>query len=78
MVLRKNQDIQELKAKVAEAMALLPSNCAPNHSSPNHSPHFSSTFTNIQDNFAAIQEDDVLSKSSLNPNASDYTPMCGK
>ncbi len=72
MILQRNQDIVDLKSKMAEVMALLPSvpTSYANSNSDSPSPHFSANFTNKP-------EDDVLSKSSLNPNASDYTPMHG-
>ena len=68
MLLQKEQEINELKQKVAEVMALMPSMATYTPPSSNSSPHFSAKFTNN------IHDDDVLSKSSLNPNASDYTP----
>lgn len=69
---QKDQEIADLKSKVAEVMALMP-DTSNYHGpiSPDSVPssHFSNKF---------VQEEDVLSKSSLNPNASDYTPISTK
>ena len=69
---QKDQEIAELKSKVAEVMALMPDTS--NYHGPITpdsvpSSHFANKF---------VQEEDVLSKSSLNPNASDYTPISTK
>ena len=79
LLLRKDQDIAELKSKVAEVMALMPYASVSNDLNPGDlSPHFSGNFTEAGASASATppsQEEDVLSKSSLNPNASDYTPI---
>ena len=73
MLAQKEVEISDVKSKIAEVMALIPANSTPFTSvsldiSP--SPHFSATFAKT----SPVKEEDVLSKSSLNPNASDYCP----
>ncbi len=75
LLLQKDQELAELKQKVAEAMALMPSSSYNSAPTPGgESPHFSAKFTSPSASPAAEQEPDVLAMSSLNPNASDYTP----
>jgi hypothetical protein len=77
LLAQKEQEIEELKSKVAEVMALMPSSGPTTYSSPtpesSPSPHFSSNFAT-----PPPQEEDVLAKSSLNPHASDYTPKASQ
>ncbi len=75
LLLQKDQELAELKQKVAEAMALMPSSSYNSAPTPGgESPHFSAKFASPSASPAAEQEQDVLAMSSLNPNASDYTP----
>jgi len=72
---QKDQQVAELKSKVAEVMALMPTT-ATFTSSANTSPHFSGSFTSspLLPPPGVMVKNDVLVKSSLNPHASDYTP----
>ena len=70
MLIQRDMQITELKSKVAEVMALVPSTgfgsiCT---DSP---PHFSASFTTNQ---IVNPVTDSTAKSSLNPNALDYMP----
>lgn len=65
---QKEAEINELERKIAEVMAVLPSTSSfTTPSSGTVVSHFSSTFTNAGSG--------VLTNSTLNPNASDYTPI---
>ncbi|KAI0207593.1 Macoilin [Lamellibrachia satsuma] len=68
LVLQKNAEISDLKAQIAEVLALMPTTTNFTTISTDSSPHFSSKFTTPN------TEPDVLSVSRLNPNASDYMP----
>ncbi|KAK2179211.1 hypothetical protein NP493_506g02063 [Ridgeia piscesae] len=68
LVLQKNAEISDLKAQIAEVLALMPTTTNFTTISTDSSPHFSSKFTTPN------TEPDVLSMSRLNPNASDYMP----
>ena len=72
LVLHKNLEIDELKVKIAEVLALVPTTCVNFTSSisTNCPPHFSSNFTAPR----VEESHDVATLSSLNPNASDYLP----
>lgn len=83
LLAHKEEEISDVKSKIAEVMALIPS--ASSHFSNLNldlqpSPHFSGNFAqNTMNGMHSIamdhhRKDDVLSKSSLNPNATDYTP----
>lgn len=70
LLAQKEADINELKSKIAEVMALVPSSTTfstPGSASP---PHFSAPFARPD----SREEERVLVTSTLNPNASDYTP----
>lgn len=63
-ILQKEQEIKELKQKIAEVMAVMPSisYSSDSNSMPPISPHYSSKFMDT-------------SPSSLDPNASVYQPL---
>ncbi|GAA6111539.1 macoilin-1 [Tachysurus ichikawai] len=63
-ILQKDQEIKELKQKIAEVMAVMPSIAysSDSNSMPPISPHYSSKFMDT-------------SPSSLDPNASVYQPL---
>ncbi|RUS78285.1 hypothetical protein EGW08_013949 [Elysia chlorotica] len=85
-VAEKDNQILELKSKIAEVMALIPSPASVssyshhNSNERNSSPLFSSNFSPAHpDNRGASLQvysngPDLASSSELNPNASDYTP----
>ncbi|CAG5131273.1 unnamed protein product, partial [Candidula unifasciata] len=80
-VAEKDNEIVELKSKIAEVMALIPSPAVTSYShhtnERNSSPLFSSSFSPAHDRNASMQvfnSPDLASTSELNPNASDYTP----
>lgn len=62
----KDMEVTELKTKIAEVMALIPSTSSYQNlgSDRNSSPLFSAKFC----------QEDLAVASDLNPNASDYTP----
>ncbi|XP_064613038.1 macoilin-like isoform X2 [Liolophura sinensis] len=61
---KKEMEIDDLKSKIAEVMACAPSSTYNGITTSDSPPLYSSNF----------RETDVISKSTLNPNASDYTP----
>ena len=71
LLIQKDEAIADLKSKMAEVLALMPTGYTA-HASPDSSQHFSGKFTPASS--PPPHDDDVLSKSSLNPNATDYTP----
>jgi len=81
LLLQREQEIRELKSKVAEVMALSPyaSVITSEHNGMgchDAMPHFSSSFTiPTMQNGSPPKQGNVLTMSSLNPNASDYTPV---
>jgi len=72
LLVQKESELEELKQKIAEAMALVPASTYNHTSTGGESPHFSSKFASPP--ASPPREEDVLAMSSLNPNASDYTP----
>ncbi|CAG5126355.1 unnamed protein product [Candidula unifasciata] len=80
IVAEKDNAILELKSKIAEVMALIPSPAVTTYSHHSHernsSPLFSSSnFSPSQDRTTSLFNGcDLASSSELNPNASDYTP----
>ena len=95
LLMKKEVEIDEMKSRIAEVMALVPSTVAFSMSSATDSGHLiystakfspantappspplplSNHLQNQQDNGSG-NNGDVLTTSSLNPNASDYTPM---
>ncbi|KAK0041808.1 macoilin-1 [Biomphalaria pfeifferi] len=78
IVAEKDSEILELKSKIAEVMALIPSPAVTSYShhsnERNSSPLFSSNFSPAQDRSAMYNGTDLASSSELNPNASDYKP----
>ncbi|CAL1538922.1 unnamed protein product [Lymnaea stagnalis] len=80
IVAEKDSEILELKSKIAEVMALIPSPAVTSYShhsnERNSSPLFSSNFSPAQDrsNMQVYNGTDLASSSELNPNASDYKP----
>lgn len=69
--MQKDVEIADLKTKVAEVMALVPSTSGFGSICTDSLPHFSAAFTSQNPTAASSV---VLTKSSLNPNASDYQP----
>ncbi|XP_064628490.1 macoilin-like [Lineus longissimus] len=64
---QKDRQIAELKSKIAEVMALMPTTTSSyNNTMTESSPLYTSKYSPTPD--------DVIAKSNLNPNASDYTP----
>ncbi|KAH9490902.1 Macoilin-1 [Bulinus truncatus] len=78
IVSEKDTEILELKSKIAEVMALIPSPAVTSYShhsnERNSSPLFSSNFSPAQERSAMYNGTDLASSSELNPNASDYKP----
>ncbi|XP_059149518.1 macoilin-1-like isoform X2 [Physella acuta] len=80
LVAEKDTEILELKSKIAEVMALIPSPAVTTYShhsnERNSSPLFSSSFSPAQDrsSMQVYNGNDLASSSELNPNASDYKP----
>jgi len=73
-VAEKDSEILELKSKVAEVMALIPSTTY-HHTERNSSPLFASK--DISSQMTVYNGQDLASSSELNPNATDYTPKSG-
>ncbi len=86
--MQKEHELKELKQKVAEAMALMPPPASYPGGADTAS-HFSAKFSSAPGGAlprsapspgspaaaaAAAEEEEILVMSSLNPNASDYTP----
>jgi hypothetical protein len=64
---QKDRQIAELKSKIAEVMALMPTTTTTyNNTVTESSPLYTSKYSPTPE--------DVIAKSNLNPNASDYTP----
>ena len=77
MLLKKEQKIADLQHKVGEVMSLLPSHpVTPPLPSESDSPTGGYPNGPFSRNTPTeeSQDEDVLSTSNLNPNASDYTP----
>ena len=78
LLIQKEHELEDLKQKVAEAMALMPPSSYNTTAAGSaavaggESPHFSAKFASPS--ASPPKEEDVLAMSSLNPNASDYTP----
>ena len=70
LLLTKDGEINDLQTKVAEVMALVPSTSGFGAMCTDTPPHFSAAFTSHNMMGSGV----VLSKSNLNPNASDYQP----
>lgn len=70
LLMQKELEVEDLQSKIAELLAVNPSPSTFSQSSASeNSPRFSSSFTTVP------TDEDVLVNSSLNPHASDYTPM---
>ena len=70
LLAKRELEIADLKQKIAEVLALMPASSYNGSlciSECQSTPLFASKFS-------PPHEEDVLAKSSLNPNASDYTP----
>lgn len=72
MLLQKEAEIADLKTKVAEVMALVPTASGYGNLSTDSPPHFSAAFTS--NSMTMTSDPVIISKSNLNPNASDYQP----
>lgn len=70
LLIQKDAEIADLKTKVAEVMALVPSTSGFGSICTDSLPHFSAAFTSQNPTASSV----VLTKSNLNPNASDYQP----